>query len=107
MSELKGRRIAVLGDMLELGPYERAGHEKVGVRAAEVADLLLTLGPRAHIIAESARKAGMKPSAVSEYEDINPIIDWMTKNLTEYDAVLIKGSHGLRMDRIVAALEVV
>ncbi len=106
LSELKGRRIAVLGDMLELGPYERDGHEKVGVRAAEVADILITLGPRAHTIAYAARKSGMKPSSIFEHEEIQPIIDWMHKNLTEYDAVLIKGSHGLRMDRIVSALEV-
>jgi UDP-N-acetylmuramoyl-tripeptide--D-alanyl-D-alanine ligase len=101
-----GRRIAVLGDMLELGQYERAGHEKVGVRAAEIADALLTLGIRAHMIAEAASKAGMKKSAIHEYEEIGPIVDWLKKNLTSNDVVLIKGSHGLRMDMIVGALEV-
>ena len=57
LSEVEAeRRIAVLGDMLELGPYERQGHEMVGLRAAQVADLLVTLGSRAHIIAEAARR---------------------------------------------------
>lgn len=105
LDEMTGRKIAVLGDMLELGQYEREGHQKVGMRAAQVADVLVTLGLRAHIIAESARKAGMKKSAVFEYEDIAAVIDWLTGNLTSNDAVLIKGSHGLRMDQIVAALE--
>jgi UDP-N-acetylmuramoyl-tripeptide--D-alanyl-D-alanine ligase len=106
LDEMDGRKIAVLGDMLELGPYERQGHEMVGMRVAQVAKTLLTLGPRAHLIAEAARRAGMKPSSILEFEELDPIVDWLNKNLTSNDAVLIKGSHGLRMDRITAALEV-
>ena len=106
LSELEGRKIAVLGDMLELGQYERQGHEMAGLRAAQVAHTLLTLGPRAHMSAEAARRAGMKANRVQEFEQIEPVIDWLQKNLSAGDAVLIKGSHGLRMDRITAALEV-
>ncbi|NJN80755.1 MAG: UDP-N-acetylmuramoyl-tripeptide--D-alanyl-D-alanine ligase [Anaerolineales bacterium] len=106
LDELDGRKIAVLGDMLELGPYERQGHELVGMRAAQVTKTLLTLGTRAHIIAEAARKAGMKSTNILEFESSEPIIDWLNKNLTANDSVLIKGSHGLRMDRITATLEV-
>lgn len=106
LDELDGRKIAVLGDMLELGPYERQGHEMVGMRAAQVAKVLITLGPRGRMIADAARRAGMKPASVLEFDEIAPIIDWLAKNLTANDAVLIKGSHGLRMDRITASLEV-
>jgi UDP-N-acetylmuramoyl-tripeptide--D-alanyl-D-alanine ligase len=106
LGEMQGRKIAVLGDMLELGPYEQAGHEKVGVRAAQVAEVLVTLGSRAHVIAQAARKSGMKKSVVFEYEEYEPVVEWLKKNLTARDAVLVKGSHGLRMDKIVAALEV-
>jgi UDP-N-acetylmuramoyl-tripeptide--D-alanyl-D-alanine ligase len=106
LDELDGRKIAVLGDMLELGPYERQGHEMVGMRAAQVAKVLLTLGPRARIIAEAARKAGMKPANILEFESSQPIIEWLNENLTANDVALIKGSHGLRMDRITASLEV-
>ncbi len=42
--EIEGHKIAVLGDMLELGPYAEQGHEMVGARAAEVADELVTVG---------------------------------------------------------------
>jgi UDP-N-acetylmuramoyl-tripeptide--D-alanyl-D-alanine ligase len=91
--------------MLELGQYERQGHEMVGLRAAQVANTLLTLGTRAHIIAKAARKSGMKKSSVLEYEDLEPIVDWLNENLSKNDSVLIKGSHGLRMDRIVNTLE--
>jgi UDP-N-acetylmuramoyl-tripeptide--D-alanyl-D-alanine ligase len=107
LSELEGqRKIAVLGDMLELGPYERQGHEMVGLRAAQVADILVTFGSRAHMYALAARRAGMKPGQVIEFEDNATVIDWLHKNLSEKDAVLLKGSHGLRMDRILAELEV-
>lgn len=106
LDELDGRKIAVLGDMLELGQYERQGHEMVGLRAAQVANTLLTLGPRAQIIAVAARRSGMMKSSVLEFDELEPIIDWLNKNLSQDDSVLIKGSHGLRMDRIVNVLEV-
>jgi UDP-N-acetylmuramoyl-tripeptide--D-alanyl-D-alanine ligase len=105
LDELEGRKVAVLGDMLELGPYERGGHEMVGLRAAQVANVLLTLGERAHLIAEAARRAGMKKSLVIEFNEFDPLIDWLKVNLTKEDAVLIKGSHGLHMDRITSLLE--
>lgn len=106
LDELDGRKIAVLGDMLELGPYEKQGHEMVGLRAARVADVLITLGTRARLIAESAHRSGMERLSIHEFNELEPIVTWLEKNLTTEDAVLIKGSHGLRMDRIVAALEV-
>ncbi|GAB4501380.1 MAG: UDP-N-acetylmuramoyl-tripeptide--D-alanyl-D-alanine ligase [Anaerolineales bacterium] len=106
LEELPARRIAVLGDMLELGPYEREGHEKVGARAAEVAETLVTLGVRAHLIAESARRAGMSRKNIHEYEERQEVIAWLRQNVQSGDSVLIKGSHGLHMERIVAALEV-
>ncbi len=106
LDEMDGRKIAVLGDMLELGPYEKQGHEMVGMRAAQVAKILITLGPRARMLADAASRAGLKDSAILEFEQAEPIMDWLNKNLASSDAVLIKGSHGLRMDRITAALEI-
>jgi UDP-N-acetylmuramoyl-tripeptide--D-alanyl-D-alanine ligase len=106
LDEIDGRKVAVLGDMLELGPYERGGHEMVGLRAAQVAETLVTLGERAHMIAEAARRAGMKKTSIIEFDELEPLMEWMKTNLTQKDVVLIKGSHGLRMDRITASLEV-
>jgi UDP-N-acetylmuramoyl-tripeptide--D-alanyl-D-alanine ligase len=106
LDELDGRKVAVLGDMLELGPYERGGHEMVGLRAAQVANILLTLGERAHIFAEAARRAGMKKSTILEFTEYDPLVEWLKTNLTRDDVVLIKGSHGLHMDRITSLLEV-
>src|SRR5512134_892128 len=106
LDELGGRKVAVLGDMLELGPYERTGHEMVGLRAAQVANILLTLGERAHLIAEAARRAGMRKSSILEFSEFEPLMEWLKTNLTTNHVVLIKGSHGLRMDRITSMLEV-
>jgi UDP-N-acetylmuramoyl-tripeptide--D-alanyl-D-alanine ligase len=106
LDELDGRKIAVLGDMLELGQYERQGHEMVGLRAAQVAGTLLTLGERGHMIAEAARRAGLKKTSILEFDELEQIIDWLNGNLSKDDSVLIKGSHGLHMDRIVNVLEV-
>lgn len=105
LDEMEGHKIAVLGDMLELGQYERQGHELIGRRAAQVANVLVTLGKRGHIIADAACKAGMAKRFVLEFEDLEPIVDWLEANLSANDSVLIKGSHGLHMERIVNALE--
>ena len=106
LDELDGRKVAVLGDMLELGPYERGGHEMVGLRAGQVANVLLTLGERAHFIAEAARRGNGKKKTIVEFDEFEPLLEWLKNNLTSKDVVLIKGSHGLRMDRITSALEV-
>lgn len=105
LEEMDGKHIAVLGDMLELGQYEKQGHEMIGIRAAEVADTLLTLGTRAKTIAKSARKAGMSANTIFEFEKTENLAEWLQANLTSQDTVLIKGSRGLRMDRITMALE--
>lgn len=105
LNELEGRHIAVLGEMLELGPYERQGHEKVGLRVAEVAQRLIAVGERAKLIVQAARRAGMPAANITWIEDVPEVLDLLRSELKEGDVALIKGSHGLRMDRIVAELE--
>ena len=105
LSELDGRRVAVLGDMLELGQYERAGHELVGVRAAEVARELITLGERGKIIAEAALQTGMPAQAVHVFQSADEATSYLRQSLKAGDVALVKGSRGMRMERIVTALE--
>jgi UDP-N-acetylmuramoyl-tripeptide--D-alanyl-D-alanine ligase len=106
LAELEGRKIAVLGDMLELGPYEKQGHELVGTRAAEVADFLVTVGERGRMIAASALSAGLEANRIIEFDKADEAVNHLRKHLTLNDTVLIKGSHSLRMDQIVTSLEV-
>jgi len=105
LNELSGRRIAVLGDMLELGPYEKQGHELVGIRAAQVARLLVAVGNRGKMIAEAARQAGMSSRQITWVETVPEAITVLQGLLKADDVVLVKGSHGLHMERIVSALE--
>ncbi len=106
LNELEGRRVAVLGDMLELGSYEEVGHRLVGRRAREVADLLVTVGVRARLIADEAREAGLPADAVVELEDSEQALAYLRPNIRRGDVVLLKGSRGIKLDRIVPALEV-
>ena len=105
LEELEGRKVAVLGDMLELGRYEREGHEMVGVRAAQVVDLLVTVGEKADMIAVAAHQAGLEKEAIVKLSDVPAAIDYLENRLGSRDVVLVKGSHGMQMERIVAALE--
>ncbi len=106
LDEMSGRKVAVLGDMLELGPYEERGHEKVGIRAAEVVDELVTVGSLAEMIARAAARAGLPEGRITVLEDSEAAILYLEEALQDGDVVLVKGSRGMRMDRIVAALEV-
>jgi UDP-N-acetylmuramoyl-tripeptide--D-alanyl-D-alanine ligase len=105
LAEMNGRKIAVLGDMLELGPYEYNGHWKVGIRAASVADVLITIGERSRTIAAAARQAGFAAQHMEECDDAEQAIAHLRQILQGDDIVLIKGSRGMHMDHIVATLE--
>jgi UDP-N-acetylmuramoyl-tripeptide--D-alanyl-D-alanine ligase len=105
LEELEGRRIAVLGDMLELGEFEERGHRMVGARAAEVADQLVTVGERARWIGEEALTAGLTQDQLTTLQDSQGAIDHLAGKIGEGDVVLIKGSRGVQMDTIVSALE--
>jgi UDP-N-acetylmuramoyl-tripeptide--D-alanyl-D-alanine ligase len=104
LADLNGRHVAVLGDMLELGYMEEEGHRIVGRRAADVAQLLVTVGPRAYWIGEEALTVGMNPQRVFMVESTEEAIPLLEGLIEANDFVLVKGSLGMRMDRIVAAL---
>ncbi len=105
LASLAGRRIAVLGDMLELGDYEREAHREVGALCASRVEHLLTVGHRARWIAESAREAGLPPQDITMVETNQEALDWLKTFLREGDVVLIKGSRGMAMEEIVYGLE--
>ena len=104
LNELDGRKIAVLGDMLELGDYERGGHEKVALRALEVADVLITLGQRGRIIGETALRWGMPADRVHILEENVEAVALLEHTVTSKDVILVKGSRAMQMEEIVNAL---
>jgi UDP-N-acetylmuramoyl-tripeptide--D-alanyl-D-alanine ligase len=104
LDELDGRKIAVLGDMLELGNYEQEGHEKVGMRALDVADVIIAVGPRGRIIGETALRWGMPADRVHIVEGNAEVIALLEQMVTEGDVILVKGSRGMQMEEIVNTL---
>jgi UDP-N-acetylmuramoyl-tripeptide--D-alanyl-D-alanine ligase len=104
LEELGGRKIAVLGDMLELGDYEQEGHEKVGMRALEVADVLITVGALGHIIGETALRWGMPEGQVHIVDENAEAIALLEGMVTGDDVILVKGSRAVKMEEIVSAL---
>ncbi|MGD2161778.1 MAG: UDP-N-acetylmuramoyl-tripeptide--D-alanyl-D-alanine ligase [Anaerolineales bacterium] len=105
LDDLDGRKWAVLGDMLELGEYEETGHRRVGARAAEVADCLVAVGERARWIAEEAVASGMPTEVVTVFNSSDEAIDFLEDQIDAGDVVLVKGSRGVELDRVISALE--
>lgn len=100
--EIKAKRkIAVLGDMLELGQYSVLAHEKVGEQAAEGVDLLVTVGVRARGIAEGALDAGLSEKRIMQFDDAISAGRELQNLIQDGDVVLIKGSQGVRCEKIV------
>jgi UDP-N-acetylmuramoyl-tripeptide--D-alanyl-D-alanine ligase len=91
--------------MLELGKYEKEGHQVVGKRAAEIVHHLITVGKLGKHIAETALGAGLAPTAIETVETSLEAAELLKYHLADGDIVLIKGSHGLRMDHIASILE--
>lgn len=104
--EQAGRRIAVLGDMLELGSAAKTSHIKVGRRAAQVAHLLFAVGSLGRLIGESALNAGMPPQRVHILDDSEEAAQLLRREVAADDLVLFKGSRAIGMERLVAALSV-
>ncbi len=100
----QGQRIAILGDMLELGPSTTTSHIKVGRRAARVADRLITVGSLGRLIGESALAAGMPADAIHMLNEAGATPPVLRAIVARDDLVLIKGSRAIGMESIVADL---
>ena len=96
-----GRRIAVLGDMLELGKFSADAHENLGEKVARTCDNLITVGVRARGFATGALRAGMDESNILQYEESDRAGRELQSLLQPGDLVLIKGSQGIRTEKIV------
>jgi UDP-N-acetylmuramoyl-tripeptide--D-alanyl-D-alanine ligase len=103
LDELPGqRKIAVLGDMLELGSETEPGHRRIGKRAGEVVDQLVVYGTASRITAEEARHAGL--TQVIEAATHGDIVDLLRNELRQDDDVLVKGSLAMGMAEVVRGI---
>jgi len=105
LAGLPGRRVAVLGEMLELGKGAVTGHREVGTAAAATCDLLVVVGGGAAAgIAAGAKAAGLDPSRILEARDREAALDLLRARLRDGDVVLFKASRGVELDLLVDAL---
>lgn len=102
LADVSGRKVAVLGDMRELGPYEVEGHLRVGRRAAQVVDLLLVIGDKAQLIGREAARAGAQVIYATSREEASARL---LSLIQQGDVVLIKGSRAMGMEEIVERLK--
>ncbi len=111
LDALKGlkaeRKIAVLGDMLEIGKYSPEAHEAIGRLAAQSADVLVTVGAAAKIIAESAVKAGMSKKNVFSFDAAGEAGKAVQNILQPKDVVLVKASRAMGLDKAVEEIRLI
>lgn len=99
-----GRKVAVLGDMLELGKFTIREHKRLGSFLTEFVDVLVTIGQRAEDFALGAKEAHMRSTSIHAFTNVNEAITYLSKHVKDEDIVLVKGSQGMRMERIVKVL---
>ena len=100
----KGRKIAVLGDMLELGKHTEEAHKNIGKIASENSEILIVVGLRAKTIKVGALEAGMNPKKVFEFENSLEAGEYLKKLVEAGDIILAKGSQGMRMEKTIEAI---
>lgn len=102
LGEVKAdRKIAVLGDMLELGRHTIETHLSIGKTAKDYADILVVVGPRSKSIKDGAIEVGMKEKNIFEFTNSLEAGVFVKDLIKENDIVLVKGSQGMRMERVV------
>ena len=105
LAAAEGRKLVVLGDMLELGDLGRAAHREIGMRAAKVAERIITVGELAREIAAAAVDGGFPEPCVVSCGRNDDAAAAVLAEIEDGDVVLVKGSRGMRMETVVEYLE--
>jgi len=97
-----GKRIAVLGDMLELGAETANTHREIGMKAAELGiDFLITVGEASKETARAAREAGMDDNQIASFANSLEAGKFLQEKMKRDDLILVKGSQGVRAEKII------
>ncbi len=99
-----GRKIAVLGDMMELGSRTQAEHYRVGRIAAENADMVFAYGPNGGRVVSGAVTGGLNPSQVQAFDDQKKVAEALRCRVCAGDTLLFKGSRGMHMELVLEQL---
>lgn len=101
--QCEGKRIAVLGDMLELGSRAMAEHYRIGRLAAVAADLILAYGNHSERIITGAITGGMSDKCAVHYDDQTYMAKELVRKAKPGDVLLFKGSRGMKMEQVLEA----
>ena len=99
------RKVAVFGDMLEIGKYAIEAHEEVGRLAAKVFDIIFTVGPRARFIADTANKAGIAKKNIFTFDTADEAKMTVQDVIAKGDLILVKGSRAMGLEKIVEEIK--
>lgn len=108
LARLNGtKKLAVLGDMLELGEFSESMHREVGACVVRFnIDMLITIGEQAEYIADEARAQGMKEENIMQFKDNASAIEYIEKNIKLEDtAILVKASRGMKLEVVVESIK--
>ncbi|MBN2881954.1 MAG: UDP-N-acetylmuramoyl-tripeptide--D-alanyl-D-alanine ligase [Clostridia bacterium] len=105
LGDFKGRKIAILGDMLEMGEYSKKAHEEVGVFASKTVEILICCGKESKSIASGARNNGMSEDRIYTFDTSDQAGDFLRDLVKEGDVVLVKGSRGMKMENVIKYIE--
>lgn len=97
----KGRKVAVLGEMLQLGSYTVEAHKKIGREASMICDLVITVGIRAKFIGEGLMEAGFPAERLKYFADSREAGAFLQNQIKAGDIIFIKGSQAVRLERAV------
>ena len=99
------RKIAVLGDMLEIGKYALEAHEQVGRLVSRCCDMLVTVGPRAKFIAEGAVKNGFSRKNILNFDSAEDSLKPIRQLTQSGDLILVKASRAIHLEKVVEELK--
>lgn len=99
------RKVAVLGDMLEIGEYAMAAHQELGRAAKGIASLLITIGPRAKFIAEGAEEAGFIKKNIWSFDTADEARATVQEVIKKGDLILVKGSRAMELEKIIEEIQ--
>ncbi len=106
LARFPGRKVAVLGEMLELGPEEKEFHLQAGKQAVEYGwEVLITIGRLGDVLAEGAHRAGMPEDRIFSFADSAQAADKISALILDGDLILVKGSHSVKTEVIVEKLK--
>ncbi|MCC0731498.1 UDP-N-acetylmuramoyl-tripeptide--D-alanyl-D-alanine ligase [Clostridioides sp. ZZV14-6048] len=104
LGRYKGRKVAILGDMLEMGEISEYGHRLVGKSSMNNTDIIITIGENSVFIGDEAKRLGFDSSNIYHFKNRDDVFNQLDELIKTGDTILVKGSRGMKLEKIVEYL---